>query len=570
VPSRRALFHSAISALVLLSAFHRAWTARWVCDDAFISFRYAAHLAHGQGLVWNPGERVEGITNLLWTLLLAPAEALRWDPVVVSQALGLASLAALAFVEWRFARESESDAPAVPLALWVTFSIQDMLVWATGGLETMTFTACVAAMALLSFGRSEPGPRRELAAGLLGATLVLLRPDGALLAAILGGARVLFAARRAGSGLVASGTIRVAARALGPLVLASAVVTAWRLAYYGDPLPNTYYAKSAGASYFGKGAAYIVLLFARDWVLFVAAVLGACLFVRRAVRGGGRAGIDEAATALVAATVVFSLYVVRSGGDFMFARRLVPVVPLGLMALERVLWSLEKPLFRDLAAGVLAVSAWFPYPLYERFGEKGRIDRISDEPSFYPPELLRVRRAQAAALAAAFEGIDATLVFRGGLCVLGYYSDLPKLIEPNGLTDRVVAKAPLTARGVPGHEKIVPEWYVEKRRAQFVIDREPYLGPPDLHTMTLAGGLVKLDVLFYDEAVMASLERRPGVRLLSTEAMLADAENDVSRSSCADARDVLDYLDGFYFSKNPGTDARRGHLAARVAARCEP
>jgi hypothetical protein len=46
---------------------------RWfsLFDDAMISMRYARNLAAGHGLVWNPGERVEGITNPLWTLWLA-------------------------------------------------------------------------------------------------------------------------------------------------------------------------------------------------------------------------------------------------------------------------------------------------------------------------------------------------------------------------------------------------------------------------------------------------------------------------------------------------------------------
>ncbi len=43
----------------------------FVTDDAFISFVYARNLArHGQ-LVFNLGERVEGYTNFLWTVLLA-------------------------------------------------------------------------------------------------------------------------------------------------------------------------------------------------------------------------------------------------------------------------------------------------------------------------------------------------------------------------------------------------------------------------------------------------------------------------------------------------------------------
>nr|MBC8422663.1 hypothetical protein [bacterium] len=38
---------------------------RCVQEDAFISFRYAANLLDGHGLVFNPGERVEGYTNFL-------------------------------------------------------------------------------------------------------------------------------------------------------------------------------------------------------------------------------------------------------------------------------------------------------------------------------------------------------------------------------------------------------------------------------------------------------------------------------------------------------------------------
>src|SRR5207247_899918 len=43
----------------------------WLVDDAFISFRYAQHLVDGYGLVFNPGERVEGYTNFLWTMIMA-------------------------------------------------------------------------------------------------------------------------------------------------------------------------------------------------------------------------------------------------------------------------------------------------------------------------------------------------------------------------------------------------------------------------------------------------------------------------------------------------------------------
>jgi hypothetical protein len=47
---------------------------RYFCllDDSMISMRYAANLAHGHGLVWNPGAPpVEGYTNPLWLLYMA-------------------------------------------------------------------------------------------------------------------------------------------------------------------------------------------------------------------------------------------------------------------------------------------------------------------------------------------------------------------------------------------------------------------------------------------------------------------------------------------------------------------
>lgn len=39
-------------------------------DDMMVSMRYGHNLAQGFGLVWNPGERVEGTTNPLWTIYM--------------------------------------------------------------------------------------------------------------------------------------------------------------------------------------------------------------------------------------------------------------------------------------------------------------------------------------------------------------------------------------------------------------------------------------------------------------------------------------------------------------------
>src|SRR3990172_4480211 len=70
-----------LAALLLFIGSWRAVSLAWVCDDSFISFRYAEHLIQGHGLVYNAGERVEGYSNLLWTLLVALWMRASIDPI---------------------------------------------------------------------------------------------------------------------------------------------------------------------------------------------------------------------------------------------------------------------------------------------------------------------------------------------------------------------------------------------------------------------------------------------------------------------------------------------------------
>ena len=56
-------------AIRCILAFHSA--ANGLFDDAYASLRYASNLVHGQGFVFNPGERVLGTTSPLHTVILA-------------------------------------------------------------------------------------------------------------------------------------------------------------------------------------------------------------------------------------------------------------------------------------------------------------------------------------------------------------------------------------------------------------------------------------------------------------------------------------------------------------------
>ena len=77
-----------VAAGILLALQMSYWW--YTVDDAYISYRYAENAAKGLGFVFNPGERVEGFTNFLWTLLLAVAFKLGADTVIASKILGAA------------------------------------------------------------------------------------------------------------------------------------------------------------------------------------------------------------------------------------------------------------------------------------------------------------------------------------------------------------------------------------------------------------------------------------------------------------------------------------------------
>lgn len=245
-----------------------AWltSVSWfLTDDAFISFRYVRNLLNGHGLVFNVGERVEGYSNFLWVMELAaiwrvfdirPEHAAPWLSVVFTAGT-------LALMLWWVAR-----LPRLRMRLLVAWcalalvcSSATFAVWTSGGgLETRQFTFfVVAAVVCLSLYRN----RRcgLLAASMSLALASLTRPEGPLIAACCFawfGALQLPAAlnglRRDAEAQAVDIRDAIAAMAgridwrgllclIAPFALIVGAHFLFRYAYYGEWLPNTYYAK---------------------------------------------------------------------------------------------------------------------------------------------------------------------------------------------------------------------------------------------------------------------------------------------------------------------------------------
>ena len=133
-----------ILALSFLGLVAHSLVYRFVNDDAYISFVFARNLAeHGQ-LVFNLGDRVEGYTNFLWTLILALVMKLGIPPeagalVLSALCAGGTMLASARLVaRLRGGRSAWDALPAALLAASAGFAC-----WTSGGLETQLFTFLV-------------------------------------------------------------------------------------------------------------------------------------------------------------------------------------------------------------------------------------------------------------------------------------------------------------------------------------------------------------------------------------------------------------------------------------------
>ncbi|MDP1747645.1 MAG: hypothetical protein Q8L90_18875, partial [Bacteroidota bacterium] len=170
----RTLLHGTLLAIAVFVA--SAWpTLPSMVDDAYVSLRYARHLALGNGLVYNAGQPpVEGYTNLLWVLWMAPGTVLPIHPstwatgwglffgaVALVNATGLASVLCGRGSPWALL-------PAAILAALPVFGIA-----ATNGLETALYIALLLGAAWATVAGTRPG-----LAGVLCGLLYLVRPEG--------------------------------------------------------------------------------------------------------------------------------------------------------------------------------------------------------------------------------------------------------------------------------------------------------------------------------------------------------------------------------------------------------
>ncbi|MFN0150689.1 MAG: hypothetical protein ACKVU1_08260 [bacterium] len=281
-------------------------------DDAYISLTYARHLANGDGLVWNPGERVEGYTDFLWVLLLslsgATPSAAEWFGILAGALLLVALTLPIRLIP--NARASLVLLPVL-VAAHPAFAF-----WSAKGLETSLFTLFLTAGLFVC--AYAPAVRWSVFGVHLLVIASLTRPDG-----------LLFLALASADALRRHGWRHAGALVALPLALLVPHL-AFRLAYYGYPLPNTYYVKvGASADQVLRGLHYVWRYLAHPGAILLAATLA----FPRALKSPERFLTVALASGIAAVAAV--------GGDAFGAHRfIVPLMPtislLAIAGLHRI------------------------------------------------------------------------------------------------------------------------------------------------------------------------------------------------------------------------------------------
>lgn len=438
-----------LALLVLLgSALYEAGQYHFnVTDDAYISFQYAKNLAQGNGLVFNPGERVEGYTNFLWIILLTPlykiTQLLHVDftrvAIYLNILIGLANLALVYRIGNKFLAK---DSLALVLTLLLCVLDNSFPYYAMSAMENHLYLFWM----LLAIDSSLSNARfRWFWIGLFLSLVNLTRPDG-----------ILF---------VLSYLLVYGLKSLKPWqpdFLKTAMVWllifggyfVWRYHYYDSFLPNTFYLK-VGHNFAGmqRGLEY-TRTFLEDRYYLPLVALFAIFWVSHSV-----------VSLLLCYLAVHVLYIIYVGGDFYSGHRFyVSLLPFIYLLIGKVVQELRKQTEQRV---VLVVACLLTVGLLFLFAKRGY------ERGPYQQEIVRWGEAvdnnvRYMKWLGQIAPPGSSMVV-GDIGATGFFADI-KVLDYFGVIDPVVARQKVGGfgQGKPGHEKNAPWTYLLDQHPTYI------------------------------------------------------------------------------------------------------
>jgi hypothetical protein len=437
----------------------------FVTDDAYITFVYSRNLAEHGELTFNLGDRVEGYTSFLWTVVLAVPMLVGIAPEVSSLVLGTACGIATLFVVFRLMTRVGLEAPWSYLPSFLLALSSGYACWSSGGMETQLFTLLVVA----AIDAYVAGGRALRRMGVLLALAAMTRPEGLLVTGVIGLHRIaanLIGERRWKPSLDEVIAVASFAAIWAPWFL-------WRRLYYGHWFPNTYYVKATGAwmamdrktpaphladEMIRHGAYYLKAWLDQTRLLWALPVAAVGVIAGALQPPKPRRILVTVGAAIAAAYLV---YTVTVGGDFMGLHRFImPVFAIAAIAVaigfDRIVALIRRPIPIAASYAVAGlVAAGFGFTQYRltveslRWGNFAADHGVIDTPAFliaYTEDRAAIGRH----MASCFSPDDFSIV--GGAGAQPYFGRMRGIDVFGLVSDRIAHDEPRT-RARAGHTK---------------------------------------------------------------------------------------------------------------------
>lgn len=482
------LYFLMITVIFVLHSLHLAVVA----EDAFIGFRFAKHIAEGNGLVWNISEpQVEGYTNFLWIIICSVAIITGANLIIFVQAAGIVlSIIILIYVYTFCSKLLEFDTysaliPCIFLALAGPFAT-----WAASGMETNMFTLLVIASCYHDISYFKSRHKVSLVLSFSFCFLAALtRPEGFGIFIIL----LTMHLYRALIEKESKEIINYAVLALIIFVIPFSIYFAWRVSYYGYLFPLTYYAKTGGSTLqWIRGAKYFSF-FIIHYLLPLTPLLILLLWVKLdQIKGKNlfslsrlNSEINSSRYGLIlcgAICIVYSGYLILIGGDYMAMYRFfVPILPFIYILVTAVFYQLVKdPVISKKKYHLILtfiVIAFVGTLLQSTPIEKIIFAKPSITHGQYQGVNIERWHTNRLSLIGKFfsdykSNTDESLA-TDAIGAVSYYSSL-KIYSIHGLVDPKIAIMDLKnlGKGFPGHEKSDLPYILSKKPTYFMFSRE--------------------------------------------------------------------------------------------------
>jgi hypothetical protein len=406
-------------------------------DDAYISYRYVINLTDGHGLVFNYGERVEGYTNFLWIMILALARLLSLPIIEVSKVLGVAAGAGTIVMSYFTAREfCDYKRRYLALVAPVLLAANSAFAyWAIGGLETGLFVF-LCSLALFS------EIKRPSATPFVLVIATLTRPEGGVLFGIVFIYRWVIQRNR----------LRELVGFAGVYFALLVPYAAFKLYYFGDLLPNPFYAKTGFSINYLKAGLDYCWLFFYNYGLFGILYLLPLIFLKR---------LPTTVKLLWLTVIVYTAYIILVGGDVLKVHRFfLPILPAIYMILAYTIYVAVAASKRraipwiafGATMGLMVWSFLIPFKYIRSTGDLET--RFVGKMTMVTEQLRRIDGSNFS--------IATTTIGKVSYTLLGH-----RVIDMLGLTDPHIAKNPEQIEGMK------TTWKERNFNSKYLLDLKP-------------------------------------------------------------------------------------------------